>query len=67
MTQAALAMVAASLVKYTSDKTLHLIVDNYATHKHPAVQKWLANQPDPPAACGPPTARRWEKRFITAG
>ena len=23
------------------DKTLHLIVDNYATHKHPAVQKWL--------------------------
>jgi len=25
------------------DKTLHLIVDNYATHKHPAVQKWLAS------------------------
>jgi transposase len=24
------------------DKTLHLIVDNYATHKHPLVQKWLA-------------------------
>lgn len=25
-----------------ADKTLHLIVDNYATHKHPAVQTWLA-------------------------
>jgi transposase len=23
-------------------KTLHLIADNYATHKHPAVQEWLA-------------------------
>ena len=23
------------------DKTLHLIADNYATHKHPTVQKWL--------------------------
>jgi transposase len=23
-------------------KTLHLIADNYATHKHPAVQQWLA-------------------------
>jgi transposase len=25
-----------------SDLDLHLIVDNYATHKHPKVQKWLA-------------------------
>jgi len=25
------------------DKTLHLICDNYATHKHPVVQEWLAN------------------------
>ena len=24
------------------EKSLHLIADNYATHKHPAVQKWLA-------------------------
>lgn len=24
---------------------LHLIVDNYATHKHPAVKKWLAKHP----------------------
>jgi transposase len=23
------------------DKTLHLVADNYATHKHPAVQEWL--------------------------
>ena len=28
-----------------SDKVLHLIVDNYATHKHPKVQKWLARHP----------------------
>lgn len=28
-----------------SDKSLHLIVDNYATHKHPKVQRWLARHP----------------------
>jgi transposase len=27
------------------DKTLHLIADNYATHKHPNVQKWLSKHP----------------------
>jgi transposase len=27
------------------DKTLHLIADNYATHKHPAVQAWLSKHP----------------------
>jgi len=27
------------------DKTLRLIADNYATHKHPAVQQWLAKHP----------------------
>lgn len=27
------------------DRTLHLIADNYATHKHPAVQDWLAKHP----------------------
>lgn len=27
------------------DKTLHLIADNYATHKHPMVQEWLAKHP----------------------
>jgi transposase len=27
------------------DKTLHLIVDNYATHKHPKVQRWLTKHP----------------------
>ena len=27
------------------NKTLHLIADNYATHKHPAVQEWLAKHP----------------------
>lgn len=26
-------------------KTLHLIVDNYATHKHPKVQAWLKKHP----------------------
>jgi transposase len=26
-------------------KTLHLIADNYAAHKHPAVQAWLAKHP----------------------
>jgi len=27
------------------EKTLHLICDNYATHKHPNVQKWLEKHP----------------------
>lgn len=27
------------------DKTLHLIADNYATHKHPLVQQWLTKHP----------------------
>lgn len=28
-----------------ADKSLHLIVDNYATHKHPVVQRWLKRHP----------------------
>ncbi len=27
------------------DKALHLIADNYATHKHPTVQDWLVKHP----------------------
>ena len=27
------------------DVDLHLIADNYATHKHPQVQRWLARHP----------------------
>ena len=27
------------------DKTLHLVCDNYATHKHPNVKEWLAEHP----------------------
>src|SRR5450755_3785787 len=27
------------------DKTLHLVCDNYATHKHPKVKQWLAKHP----------------------
>ena len=27
------------------DKDIHLIVDNYATHKHPTVKRWLARHP----------------------
>ena len=31
-------------------RRLHLVVDNYATHKHPAVRAWLARHPaDHPA------------------
>ena len=28
-----------------ANRELHLIADNYATHKHPAVQRWLAKRP----------------------
>ena len=27
------------------EKTLHLIADNYATHKHPLTQEWLGKHP----------------------
>ena len=27
------------------EKELHLVADNYATHKHPTVQKWLEKHP----------------------
>lgn len=27
------------------DRELHLVADNYATHKHPKVQRWLARHP----------------------
>ena len=28
-----------------ADRDLHLILDNYATHKHPKVRKWLSRNP----------------------
>ena len=28
-----------------ADKQIHMIVDNYATHKHPQVQRWLRRHP----------------------
>jgi DDE superfamily endonuclease len=27
------------------DQELHLVIDNYATHKHPAVRKWFDDHP----------------------
>jgi len=32
-------------VRTPADLTLHLIVDNYGTHKHPRVQSWLKRHP----------------------
>ena len=36
-----------SVIDYVTPpgKELHLIADNYATHKHPKVQRWLARHP----------------------
>src|SRR6187455_937549 len=31
--------------KTAKDKEIHLIADNYATHKHPKVQEWLESHP----------------------
>jgi len=31
--------------KTSAEKDLHLIVDNYATHKHPEVKSWLTKHP----------------------
>jgi transposase len=38
-------------------KPLHLIVDNYATHKHPAVQRWLKRHPRSIFTSHPPVLR----------
>ena len=32
-------------VSVPSDLSIHLVVDNYATHKHPSVKRWLAAHP----------------------
>jgi putative transposase len=32
-----------------TDLDVHLIVDNYSTHKHPKVKAWLATRPRAPA------------------
>lgn len=31
--------------KTPKDKEIHLVADNYATHKHPKVQEWLGSHP----------------------
>jgi transposase len=31
--------------EYDADLAIHIILDNYATHKHPTVLKWLAKHP----------------------
>jgi hypothetical protein len=28
-----------------ADKSIHVVLDNYATHKHPKVLAWLARDP----------------------
>jgi hypothetical protein len=28
-----------------ADKAVHVVLDNYATHKHPRVRDWLARHP----------------------
>ena len=35
----------ASLARHYPKRDLHLICDNYGTHKHPAVKQWLAAHP----------------------
>jgi transposase len=40
------------------DKALHLIMDNYATHKHPKVQQWLTRHPRIHMHCTP-TSCSW--------
>ena len=38
-------------------KQVHLIVDNYATHKHPLVTRWLERRPRFQCTLRPPVAR----------
>jgi hypothetical protein len=38
------------------DKRIHLIVDNYATHKHKKVQRWFRRRPASRSTSRPPAA-----------
>ena len=31
--------------KFAADKSIHVVLDNYATHKHPKMLAWLARHP----------------------
>ncbi len=42
--------------KTPKHKQLHLVVDNYATHKHPGVRAWLARHPRFVMHCTPTSA-----------
>jgi transposase len=44
-----------------ADRQLHLICDNYATHKHPNVQRWLTRHPRFPLHFTP-TSASWLNR-----
>jgi hypothetical protein len=33
------------VAKTSPRRKLHIVVDNYATHKHPSVESWLAKHP----------------------
>lgn len=52
--------------KTPQDTTLHLIADNCATHKHPAVQEWLAKHPRFSLHCMPTSGSwlNWVERFF---
>ena len=48
-------------------KAIHLIADNYAPHKHPKVQAWLARHPDLPSTSLRPAPRGstwWSGSFV---
>src|SRR5580704_1373528 len=42
---------------------LHLIVDNYATHKHPKVCAWLERHPGSTSTSPPTSAAQRRRRF----
>ncbi len=46
-----------------ADKQIHLICDNYATHKHPKVQRWFQRHPRFHAHFTP-TSASWIKKWL---
>jgi len=46
------------------EKQLYVICDNYATHKHPKVRRWLA--PTRASRTFTPTSASWLKRCVRA-
>ena len=45
--------------RFAEEKAVHVIIDNYAAHKHPKVLEWIDNQPSAFVFHFTPTSASW--------